>query len=629
MSFRVLVRVCESGSRRDAKALSAALYSRPWAAAARPALRRSRRLLIAAAPRRSSRRRHPSPSTDPRCSAGVAARTSRTTGGRHRLNASISGDTTSGGLARLPALLRQHRPSLVVIELGGNDALRGLPIESTRSNLAEMTRLARAAGARVLLLGMQLPPNYGRSYGERFSALYAEVARAEGAALVPFMLKGVADIEKSEAMFQPDRITAREPQPIILANVWPVLQPLLKSDLPRALARPAALHLVLAPFLAALLPLLATLLALRPRLLGRALLRRLLGGALRRRSARRCGSTGRIGSAGRATSAGLGCGAIGRCGSIAACAAAASRHAAARCGRGGSTRGSPRSPERASLSRKPSLRRSSPREPSPRWPVFAVHRRADRRHAHRRRERTRCAAEFRSRFAFRADRAAERPAAMRRLSRTLHRARRTTGAAVAATRAASALGSRRAARRGGAAGMVVVPALSVRSRPAFEAAVAAIAPSSGPVPSPSRRSPRRSSPSRSRPARSSPRCGAAIIIAIATCPAVVAVAIAAGAEVGALDRPAVATSKPGRRRAAWAPPPTPRFSANGGRIGRDSTLRVAAAARRPARRRTPAPAANRRRRHAAARRRGSDARARGCRTRSPARRSLHAGTSGS
>jgi len=145
------------------------------------------------------------------------------------INASISGDTTAGGLARLPALLRQHRPTLVILELGGNDALRGLPIDTTRNNLVEMARLAKASGARMLILGMQLPPNYGRSYGERFAALFAEVAKSQGAALVPFMLKGVADIPQSEAMFQADRIhPLASAHPIILGNVWPVLEPLLK-----------------------------------------------------------------------------------------------------------------------------------------------------------------------------------------------------------------------------------------------------------------------------------------------------------------------------------------------------------------------------------------------------------------
>ena len=149
--------------------------------------------------------------------------------GAEVVNASISGDTTAGGLARLPSLLRDRKPSLVVLELGGNDALRGLPLETTRDNLAAMARLAKSAGAKVLILGMQLPPNYGTAYGNRFAALFADVAKNEGAALVPFMLKGVADVPQSESMFQPDRIhPLASAHPTILANVWPVLAPLLK-----------------------------------------------------------------------------------------------------------------------------------------------------------------------------------------------------------------------------------------------------------------------------------------------------------------------------------------------------------------------------------------------------------------
>jgi Lysophospholipase L1 and related esterases len=145
------------------------------------------------------------------------------------VNASISGDTTAGGLARLPTLLRDRKPSLVVLELGANDALRGLPLETTRANLLAMARLAKKAGAKVLILGMQLPPNYGRAYGDRFASLFADVARTEGAALVPFLLKGVADVPQAEAMFQPDRIhPLASAHPTILANVWPVLAPLLK-----------------------------------------------------------------------------------------------------------------------------------------------------------------------------------------------------------------------------------------------------------------------------------------------------------------------------------------------------------------------------------------------------------------
>ncbi|MCW5636496.1 MAG: arylesterase [Rubrivivax sp.] len=145
------------------------------------------------------------------------------------VNASISGDTTSGGRSRLPALLRQHRPQVLLIELGGNDALRGLPLSMTEANLAEMARAGKAAGARVLLAGMAVPPNYGRSYGEAFMALFAKVAKAQGTGLVPFLLAGVADGPDAEAMFQPDRIHPRaEAHPRILDNVWPALKPLLR-----------------------------------------------------------------------------------------------------------------------------------------------------------------------------------------------------------------------------------------------------------------------------------------------------------------------------------------------------------------------------------------------------------------
>jgi acyl-CoA thioesterase I len=145
------------------------------------------------------------------------------------VNASISGDTTSGGRARLAALLAQHQPTLVVIELGGNDALRGLPLDLTRDNLLAMTRLAQKGGARVLLLGMQMPPNYGREYGLSFSRMYADVAQATRAALVPFFLQGMADAPDSMAWFQADRIhPTEEAQPRMLANVWPTLKKGLK-----------------------------------------------------------------------------------------------------------------------------------------------------------------------------------------------------------------------------------------------------------------------------------------------------------------------------------------------------------------------------------------------------------------
>ncbi len=145
------------------------------------------------------------------------------------VNASISGDTSAGGRSRLPALLKSHRPAVVVIELGSNDALRGLSLDMTEANLTAMTQAAQQAGARVLLTGMQMPPNYGADYGKRFFELYAKVAKAQGAALVPFFLKGVADRPDAIKLFQPDRIhPAAEAHPIILGNVWPELRKLLR-----------------------------------------------------------------------------------------------------------------------------------------------------------------------------------------------------------------------------------------------------------------------------------------------------------------------------------------------------------------------------------------------------------------
>ena len=144
------------------------------------------------------------------------------------VNASVSGDTTSGGRSRLPALLQQHHPTHVVIELGGNDALRGLPLSMTRDNLVAMTRAARAAGSRVLLVGMQMPPNYGSRYTQDFAALFGDVARTAGTALVPCLLAGVADSPRAEQLFQADRIhPTAEAHPVILGNVWPVLRPWL------------------------------------------------------------------------------------------------------------------------------------------------------------------------------------------------------------------------------------------------------------------------------------------------------------------------------------------------------------------------------------------------------------------
>ncbi|MBK8073896.1 MAG: arylesterase [Ramlibacter sp.] len=144
------------------------------------------------------------------------------------VNASISGDTTSGGRSRLGTLLAQHKPTHVVIELGGNDALRGLPLSMTEDNLDWMTRTAQQAGARVLLVGMQVPPNYGADYGNRFAGLFARVAAARKAGVVPFFLKGIADGHDATALFQADRIHPREEaQARMLDNVWPELKKLL------------------------------------------------------------------------------------------------------------------------------------------------------------------------------------------------------------------------------------------------------------------------------------------------------------------------------------------------------------------------------------------------------------------
>lgn len=143
------------------------------------------------------------------------------------VNASISGETTAGGRSRLPTVLRQHRPAVVVLALGANDGLRGLPLAQTRDNLAAMLRAAKAAGARVLLVGMQLPPNYGPDYTREFNALFTTLARQEKTALLPFLLEPIA---LDEAAFQADRLhPTAAAQPRILAHVWQSLKPLLKQ----------------------------------------------------------------------------------------------------------------------------------------------------------------------------------------------------------------------------------------------------------------------------------------------------------------------------------------------------------------------------------------------------------------
>ncbi len=144
------------------------------------------------------------------------------------VNASISGDTTSGGRSRLPALLAKHQPTVVIIELGANDALRGLPLNMTQDNLQAMTTAAQAARAKVLIVGMQMPPNYGQDYGARFTAVFAAVAKAKQTALVPFLLKDVAEGPDAMRMFQNDRLHPNEAaHPKILNNMWPTVKKLI------------------------------------------------------------------------------------------------------------------------------------------------------------------------------------------------------------------------------------------------------------------------------------------------------------------------------------------------------------------------------------------------------------------
>lgn len=141
------------------------------------------------------------------------------------VNASISGDTTSGGAARIRPVLEKHSPDVVVVELGGNDGLRGLPLSATRANLERIVVAAQTAGARVLLLGMRLPPNYGPAYNDAFHGIYEQLASQYQVGRVPFLLEGVGGVD---GMMQTDGIHPRaEAQATMLENVWPHLQPLL------------------------------------------------------------------------------------------------------------------------------------------------------------------------------------------------------------------------------------------------------------------------------------------------------------------------------------------------------------------------------------------------------------------
>ncbi len=146
--------------------------------------------------------------------------------GQRVVNASISGETTSGGKTRLPRALAQHHPDIVILELGANDGLRGLPLEATRANLDAMIQLIQKAGARPLLVGIQLPPNYGPAYTSRFRDLYAALARERKTALVPFLMEGVA---LEERYMQADGLHPNAAgQPLLLDTVWRALKPMLR-----------------------------------------------------------------------------------------------------------------------------------------------------------------------------------------------------------------------------------------------------------------------------------------------------------------------------------------------------------------------------------------------------------------
>ena len=142
------------------------------------------------------------------------------------VNASISGETTNGGLSRLPGLMAKHKPDVVVVELGANDGLCGFSVERTRASLRSIVDLAQASGARVLLLGIKLPANYGRVYGEKFHQIYRDIAAQEDVALVPFFLRGFAEDRR---LMQADGVhPSAAAQPLILDNVWETLVPLLR-----------------------------------------------------------------------------------------------------------------------------------------------------------------------------------------------------------------------------------------------------------------------------------------------------------------------------------------------------------------------------------------------------------------
>lgn len=148
------------------------------------------------------------------------------------VNASVSGETTDGGLSRLPATLALHKPSVVILELGGNDGLRGLPVANIKQNLIEMVQKSQAAGATVILAGIQIPPNYGPRYTEPFTQQFEEIAESMDLPFIPFLIDGIA--QQAELM-QDDGIHPKaEAQAMVLENVWPVLESVLNAESPQS-----------------------------------------------------------------------------------------------------------------------------------------------------------------------------------------------------------------------------------------------------------------------------------------------------------------------------------------------------------------------------------------------------------
>ena len=157
----------------------------------------------------------------------LEARMAQSSDGWRVVNASMSGETTAGGAARIDSEIATHDPDLLVLELGANDALRGLPLDAARTNLQRIIDAANAHGADVLLLGMRIPPNYGKPYADAFASMYADLAEQPGVALLPFLLDPIAF---DASAFQPDGVhPVAAAQPRLLEHVWPVLQPLLRS----------------------------------------------------------------------------------------------------------------------------------------------------------------------------------------------------------------------------------------------------------------------------------------------------------------------------------------------------------------------------------------------------------------